>query len=1145
MRIFLIVRFLVLLFGWLLTTFAYAGSYYASVEKISVSQGLPDTTVYSLAKDGYGYLWLGTPTGLARFDGYQFRVFSKTNESRPPIYMPKEVIDKEATGPIVLDQLATSSAANIFIDSKQRIWVGTWGEGVLIYDHNMQLLFHHVHEEQNPHSIGNNMIQTIFEDADGDIWIGTNGGGLALYREQSSDFLNLRHDIGNTRSISHDRVWDVTQTDDGILWIATSDGLNRLDKSNLNEIRRFRHNPFDRRTVNHVLVRVVHAVGQQLWVGTETGFGFFDTERMEFNQIELFQGKNSAAVTNIMSDKQGGIWVGTQKGLFRYEYANQRLTPLADEQNVRLFPHNDIRDLFFDDAGILWVATRYSGVLKINLTSNNFSFYHSYTGNGRNDNSINKVYALHADKGNNIWIGMDDGLLKMDLESRKITRFSPGAFFSDMTISAITETDDGTIWIGGPSGLASLNVQRGQFTDQMVLLANLGIKKVFSLLVDSKGNLWIGTSAEGLLLYDTQGKLTWFKNDDNDAKSISGNSILTIFEDDLQRIWVGTNGNGASRYDAAHQNFVRYSANRRDVDSLNNNVVETIYQTRDSVMWFGTPKFLSSLDDSSGKFQHYGELDGLASSNIKGLVEDKRGDLWISTVKGLTQYKRSEDHFFNYSDRDSLSSNEFIKKSVTVDKQGHLYFGNTSGFHEVQPDEVKINKHIPQTVITQVWVDNKLVPRYRFDKNKPLELTYEAKTIRIEFSALDFLAPSKNLYQHRLNGFDDTWSEPSTQRQVTFTSLNPGSYVFEVKGSNNSNQWSKEGISLDIMVTVPWWRLWYVVVSGVMLFIVIGYSWYRSRVKFIALQKERLEGLVEERTKELLQQTDELVIAHEQLNEHSDALAQTNAELSQTLERTAQYQDELVEKEKMAALGKMVAGIAHEINTPIGLGVTATSLMMDRMATLEQAFASKKLSPTQLKKYLQEGSESLDMIYRNLERAAELISSFKQVSVDQSSDESRSFDMAQLIDEVLLSLRPDLKKVKHQVEVNCKGQVIVRSKPGALSQILINFINNSLIHAFENVEQGLMSIDVHIENDQCYLIYKDNGNGVSSDIEAQIFEPFATTKRGEGGSGLGMHLVYNLATQALGGSIQMVNKHNQGIEFQVVFPITDEKTKKR
>ena len=270
-RLFLMVRSLVLFVGLLFTFSTYAGSYYASVEKISVSQGLPDTTVYSLAKDDYGFLWLGTPTGLARHDGYQFRVFSKANASRRSVFMPKEVLDDSAKGPIALDQLATTSAANIFIDSKQRIWVGTWGEGVLIYDNNMQLLAHHVYDEQNPHSIGNNKVQTIFEDADGDIWIGTNGGGLGLYREQSQDFLNLQHNIGNTKSISHNRVLGVTQTDDGILWIATSDGLNRLDKSNLNEFRRFRHNPFDKRTVNHVLVRVVHAVGQQLWVGTETG----------------------------------------------------------------------------------------------------------------------------------------------------------------------------------------------------------------------------------------------------------------------------------------------------------------------------------------------------------------------------------------------------------------------------------------------------------------------------------------------------------------------------------------------------------------------------------------------------------------------------------------------------------------------------------------------------------------------------------------------------------------------------------------------------------------------------------------------------------------------------------------------------------
>lgn len=283
-------------------------------------------------------------------------------------------------------------------------------------------------------------------------------------------------------------------------------------------------------------------------------------------------------------------------------------------------------------------------------------------------------------------------------------------------------------------------------------------------------------------------------------------------------------------------------------------------------------------------------------------------------------------------------------------------------------------------------------------------------------------------------------------------------------------------------------------------------------------------------------QADALLKAHRQLNERSMALRESNEILSQSLRQTAVYQDQLVEKEKMAALGNMVAGISHEINTPIGLGVTATTLMQDRMKALKKSFVNKKLSSSQLEKYLYEGEESLSIIYRNLERAADLISSFKQVSVDQASDEKRMFSLSQLIDEVIMSLKPNLKQVKHQVLVECDEALQIRSKPGAISQILINLINNSLIHAFDGIEQGTMSITVTQQQKNCELIYKDDGNGVSDDIEHRIFEPFTTTKRGEGGSGLGMHLVYNLVTQALDGTITMNTNVKKGIEIKMIFP---------
>ncbi|WP_051275590.1 sensor histidine kinase [Aestuariibacter salexigens] len=276
----------------------------------------------------------------------------------------------------------------------------------------------------------------------------------------------------------------------------------------------------------------------------------------------------------------------------------------------------------------------------------------------------------------------------------------------------------------------------------------------------------------------------------------------------------------------------------------------------------------------------------------------------------------------------------------------------------------------------------------------------------------------------------------------------------------------------------------------------------------------------------------------EKVNQRTLALKEANQELIQTLEKLHQFQRQMVQNEKMASLGDMVAGVAHEVNTPIGLGVTASTMMLDRLKSLDQEFQNKSLKASTLSKFINEGQENLNIIYRNLNRAAELISSFKQVAVDQSSEGNRTFSFAKLMDEILLSLRPRLKKVQHDVNVHCDENLFIETKAGPINQIMINLIMNSVIHGFENIEHG--QIDIYVEmigDNKLNIVYKDNGVGIPEHLRKRIFDPFVTTKRGQGGSGLGMHLVYNLVTQALNGSISITSEEGAGVEFQIIFPV--------
>ncbi|GGW83987.1 hypothetical protein GCM10007391_17050 [Alteromonas halophila] len=275
------------------------------------------------------------------------------------------------------------------------------------------------------------------------------------------------------------------------------------------------------------------------------------------------------------------------------------------------------------------------------------------------------------------------------------------------------------------------------------------------------------------------------------------------------------------------------------------------------------------------------------------------------------------------------------------------------------------------------------------------------------------------------------------------------------------------------------------------------------------------------------------------------ALKDANQELIHTLEKLHQFQRQIVQNEKMASLGDMVAGVAHEVNTPIGLGVTASTMMLDRLTVIEREFENKTLKASTMRKFLTESQENLNIIYRNLNRAAELISSFKQVAVDQSSENSRSFCFAQLVNEILLSLRPRLKKFQHNVNIECDPTLTVETKAGPINQVLINLIMNSIIHGFEGINDGQIDICAElVTNNKLKVVYRDNGKGIPKDIRKRIFDPFVTTKRGQGGSGLGMHLVYNLVTQALNGSISLTSEEGEGVEFVIVFPVTNAKTGK-
>ena len=281
-------------------------------------------------------------------------------------------------------------------------------------------------------------------------------------------------------------------------------------------------------------------------------------------------------------------------------------------------------------------------------------------------------------------------------------------------------------------------------------------------------------------------------------------------------------------------------------------------------------------------------------------------------------------------------------------------------------------------------------------------------------------------------------------------------------------------------------------------------------------------------------QTQQLAEYHQVLERKVE---ERTKELSQTLETLQQTQAELIRSEKMSALGNLVAGVAHEINTPVGNAILAASVLAGETKTFSTACEQKTLKRSQLQAYLGVAEDSSQLILRNLQQAVDLIQSFKQVAVDQSSHHLRTFPLVDYLHSILTSLEPQFKKVKHQISIEGDPQITISSFPGALSQIITNFVMNSLVHAYKGGDQGNIHIKVlRAIQDRVLLIYSDDGCGISAKDQDKVFEPFFTTARDRGGSGLGLHLVHNLVTQTLKGSIQLQSSKNEGVTFTLNLP---------
>jgi signal transduction histidine kinase len=541
---------------------------------------------------------------------------------------------------------------------------------------------------------------------------------------------------------------------------------------------------------------------------------------------------------------------------------------------------------------------------------------------------------------------------------------------------------------------------------------------------------------------------------------------------------------------------------------------------------------LHRINPATGEIISYKLFKDIDFPEAWSIIEDDRHNLWIGTLFGLCRFNTESGLTKTYSKEDGLPVTYHQYGAACKDRDGRLVFGGIGGIYSFHPDSIATNTYMPPVVITDFRLFKRSVPvaaaknailTRNIAYTSRIELRHNQNDLTFEFAVLDYNLPSDNQYAYKLEGYQDAWIETDADNRIaTYTNLDPGEYVFRVKGSNNDGVWNKEGAFVSLIIRPPVWQTTWAYIAYFVLFLLLlrGYIYWRTR----RLRKEKiaLEKLVDERT-------EDLKTANIHLEQHQE-------ELKSTLENLQKTQEQLIESEKMAALGGLVAGVAHEINTPVGIGVTAISNLIEEVQKMAELFKKDEISRKDFMEFLQSTHEAGMLIQRNLERTASLIQSFKQVSVDQISEQQRVFSLKLYLDDIIRSLSPKFKQKDIVFSIDCDDQLEVNSFPGVYAQIFTNLLLNSFTHGFQGKEKGTITIRATSDNSMLRIEYRDDGTGITGKDLPHIFEPFYTSDQ-HLGMGLGLSIVHNLVRQKLYGTISCESETGKGVVFRIEIPV--------
>lgn len=1095
-----------------------------NIQFLDVDQGMPSSYLYSSLEDNKGNLWFGTQgAGVAKYDGENFVNFTE-NEG-----------------------LSHNYVISILEDKSGNLWFGTWGGGLTKFDGEY---FIHFTEKEG---LSSNYIRSIFEDSNGNIWIGTEKGAASKFEPSFEKNVGYFTHYTQKEGLKANVVTSIFEDSSGNLWFGSStNGVFRFEISGNST---FTHFTKEDGLSSTGIWTIIEDQGGALWFGTQSGVTKYiqltDSQMGAFTHFTSEVGLGESDVRTILEDQNGALWFGTYgEGVIEYKPSNDNQKATFTHFTIKEgLSDNKLWSILEDKAGYLWFSTFGGGVNRYKSSS--------FTHLSEKEGLSNKlVYSILEDKVGNIWISTwGGGISKYDGETFIHITNKEGMSGNDVMSSLMDK--DGNLWFGTIyNGVTKFqppkNGEVGTFT-YYTTAEGLSGNSVYSIIEDKNGNIWFGTF-NGITKYEPSqnGEAGSFYHI-TEKEGLSNNTVYSITEDKEGNIWFGTYGGGVSKFSPAVNGQEETITHYTEKEGLSGRFVWSIGKDTSGDLWFGTQgagvnKYESSQDKKMRSFTHFTQKEGLSDDYVYNVLEYQPGSYFVATERGLTSIivdstrmiEESNAPYYsvtNLTKQDGLKGLDFILNSAFIDSKNRIWWGTGKGLTKLNIDELNQVQNRPVVRLTQIDINEQFIDYRNISdslskqivfsevpifENYPLnlELPYNKNHLSFYFSAIDEgLTPDKIQYSHRILGFSNTWSTPSKEIKADYRNLVRGTYTFQITAIGESNEWS-EPFEYTFTINPPWWHSWWAYCLYALLFLSALRIFSKWREKKLRIEKEELQLKVEERT----------------------------SELKLSLENLKSTQSQLIQSEKMASLGELTAGIAHEIQNPLNFVNNFSELNKELVLEAYEEFENKDYE--EVKSILKDIEANSERINHHGKRADNIVKGMLQHS-RASGNKKEATDINALADEYMRLAYHGLRAKDKSFNANLESDFDdtlekIKVIPQDIGRVILNLFTNAFYAVTEKKEslseteskiyRPTVSVSTKKIEEFIQICVRDNGNGIPNEVLNKIFQPFFTTKPTGKGTGLGLSMSYDII-KAHGGKLEVKTEKGKYTEFTITIPI--------